>query len=316
MEDLLAGRHDLIDLLHSPFEIVASLMRGMLRAAAGHRLVVADLAGIEARIVNWLAGQWDVLAKFASGEDVYMYNAIRRFGLPVTATRASHPVERQSGKAIELGAGFGMGWLKHQATIAKPPYSRHILEQEARSDIDFYRASHSHVVQLWREVEGAARAAVLEPGTVQRVGVGAGVRYTCRGGRLWAILPSGRPMVYTRPRIVERPAPWDPSQSRPALEADGMDPKTHQWGPKSLYGGKLVENLVQAIARDVLAEAMVRVEAAGYPVVLTVHDEIVAETPLGVGSVEEYVQLIETIPVWATRLPVAAEGWEGERYGK
>jgi DNA polymerase len=316
IDDILEGQYDLIDALYSPFEVVASLMRGMIRAGDGRVLHVADLSGIEARIVNWLAGQWDILERFARGDDVYMYNAIRRYGLPETATKKTHPVERQGGKAIELGAGFGMGWEKHRATLAKAPYFLNVTEEEARADIEFYRESHAAVRQLWYDVERAALHAVRKPGEIFTAGVGALVRYTSRGGYLWAILPSGRPLAYARPRIVDRPLPWDPKQTRPSVMVEGINQKTHQWGPYPLYGGLEVENLVQAIARDIMADGMRRVEAASFPVILTVHDEIVAEPEVGRSDIKTFVQLIEETPPWAERLPVAAEGWAGERYGK
>jgi DNA polymerase len=245
-----------------------------------------------------------------------MKNAIASFGLPETANKKTHPIPRQSGKAQELGCGFGMGGPKFQAALAKAPYFIKVSLEEAKRLVDIYRATHPMVRQFWRDIEHAALSAVAEPGSVHSCGVGATIRFTKRGGYLFCVLPSGRVLTYPRPRIIERPVPWDHKQTRPAVSVEGVDSMTKQWMEYDLYGGILTENVVQAMARDRMVYGMFRVEERGYPIILTVHDEIVTDVPEEHGSVKEFLSLLETAPPWASRCPITAEGWEGPRYGK
>ena len=323
LEELRRGDFELLDLVANPLEVVSSGLRSCLVAAPGRALYVADYAGIEARIVNWLAGQWDKVDQFAAGEDVYWLNALRMaemqgHPLPAGATRKTHPESRQGGKAVELGCGFQMGGPKFRETAEKM-FSLVISEEESKSFVDFYRETHPKVVQLWRDLQDAAVTAVEEPGTVQAVGEGASLRLTKRGGYLWMILPSGRPLCYARPKVELVEAPWS-TPEKPAkvksLTAWATNSYTRRWERCSLYGGLLVENAVQAIARDWMAEGMVRAEQAGYPIILSVHDEVIAEVPGGHGSVSKYEAILAQAPSWGAQCPITAEGWRGPRYKK
>jgi DNA polymerase len=193
-------------------------------------------------------------------------------------------------------------------------YQLRVNTAEAKSAVEIYRETHPKVKSLWYATENACLAAVREPGTVQTFGGRRNLKATVRGSYLYIILPSGRPLCYAAPRIEERLAPW--GEMKDSLAYMGVDPFTHQWGLLSTYGGALVENIVQAVARDLLAEAMLRAEARGYIPILSVHDEIVTEVPVGFGSVKEFEQLMSELPAWATGCPVAAEGFRGFRYRK
>jgi DNA polymerase len=188
--------------------------------------------------------------------------------------------------------------------------------------IDAWRSARPNIVQFWRDLEDAALAAVRCPGKTFEVGGGdrPSLMFKKAGSFLWLRLPSGRALCYPYPRIEQRKMPWTDDNGDPVYKAQmvykGVDAYTRKWGDCWVYGGLLAENVTQAVARDLLAEAMVRVEAAGYPVVLHVHDEIVAETPFDLGSLSEFVMLMTTIPTWAEGCPVAADGWEGTRYKK
>ena len=132
---------------------------------------------------------------------------------------------------------------------------------------------------------------------------------------LYCTLPSGRRLAYPEPAVIDKPVPW--GGTRPALIYKGVDPLTRQWKRQHAYGGLLVENIVQAISRDILAGAMLRVEQSGvYQPVLSVHDEIIAEADEGSGDLVEFETLMTTLPAWAHGLPVAADSWEGTRYRK
>jgi len=329
IDDVLRGDYDALDVLHSPLEVISSMLRSCLVASPGHRFIAADYAGVEARITNWLSGQWDIVRKFARNEDVYMYNALRMAEmqgtpLPAGADKKTHNFECQGGKAVELGAGFQMGPPKFQTT-ADTMFGLKISLEQAKEFIKFYRTSHPAVVQMWRDMNDDAKSAVREPGTTQWVGAGAKIAFTHRGGYLWMILPSKRPLCYTRPRLEMREAPWS-TEERPqyveSVVAWGVESTTRRWQEFHLYGGLLLENAVQAVARDLMADGMLRVEAAGYPVVLTVHDEVLADVPEGVGSVADFERLLVELPAWArgeesgVPCPIAAEGWEGLRYRK
>ena len=163
----------------------------------------------------------------------------------------------------------------------------------------------------------AAIEAMQNPGAVIDRGK---VRYRLNGSFLFCQLPSGRVLTYPYPRLEKKPLPWlRDDGSRPYADAivyKGIDSVTKKWGDEDFYGGHAAENITQAVARDIMAEAMLRVEGAGYPVVFTVHDEIVSEPELGHGSLDEFKKLMTTLPRWAAGCPVAAEGWVGKRYRK
>jgi len=323
IELVLAKDYAALDEQHPPLAIISSLLRGMLRASDGHVFNVGDFAQIEARVLNWLAGQHDVVALFAKGEPVYERMAALIYGCdPYEILNPSQ--ERQLGKATELGCGYGMGADKfitaskqvYGIDVALPPEGAPaeiaaLGEGFPQYVVDTYRRAHPAVVQLWSDLGRAAMRAVQQPGEIQVV---RGCKFVVRGAYLWLMLPSRRPLAYAKPKIVERRTPW--GEMRPSVQTWGINSQTRKWQARALYGGLLAENIVQALSRDVMADAMLRVEEAGYPNVLTVHDEIITEPPIGHGSLEEFLKLMTQPPEWATGCPIAVEGWEGRRYRK
>lgn len=187
----------------------------------------------------------------------------------------------------------------------------------AAQAITGYRTLYGKIPQFWRDIERAAIAAVQDPGSIQICGRNGAIRYTMRGNILWCILPSGRMLAYFSPELKMRrlPEPYEDIEKL-SLSFVGVDGMTRKWRRQHTYGGHLTENVVQAMARDLMAGAMLRLEAAGYPVILTVHDEVLTEPLVGHGSVGEFERIMTTLPPWAEALPVAAEAWEGERYRK
>ena len=131
---------------------------------------------------------------------------------------------------------------------------------------------------------------------------------------MWCVLPSKRPLAYAKPKVVERITPWGSTSE--AVSFEGMDSFTKKWERHDLYGGLLAENVTQAVARDIMADAMLRLEERGYGCILSVHDEVVAEVPEGFGSVEEFESIMCAVPTWAEGCPIGAEGWIGKRYRK
>lgn len=317
---VLAGDFDGLSLYEPPVIVVSSMLRSMLVAAPGHDLLAADAAAIEARIVNWLAGQEDVLAMFARGEDVYSYNAARMPGQPPYEKGKKHP-KRQAGKFQELGCGFGMGWKK-AITTGKDVYGLDLSEAEAQEIVNGYRSTHEKVKQLWDDSNSAVLDAVANPGKVIIFGGRKNLRAVKKGSYLYILLPSGRPLAYPAPKIVDAETPWstpENPQFRPSVEFSGIDSRPgapKKWTRLRLYGGLIVENIVQAVARDILVEAMMRAEARGYPTVMHVHDEGIFEVPEGFGDVKELEAVLAERPAWAADLPISWEGWRGKRYRK
>jgi DNA polymerase len=301
-----AGDYDELDLYAPPLAVVSSLLRGCIVASPGNRLVVADFSAIEARVLNWLAQQNDVVEMFRRGVDVYVE----------MAKRMEPGTSRQAGKAAELGCGYGMG-AKKFVTAAWDVYGVRVTEEQSEHAVSTYRETHPQVVDYWKRNNDAALAAVRTPGTLQVVEHPvAPIKYKVAGPYLWLILPSGRPLCYAQPTIETREDPKTGLVWENQLRAWSMNQYTRQWSPRWLYGGLLVENIVQAVSRDLMATAMQRVEAAGYPVVLTVHDEVMSDVPARHGSLEEFERLMTTLPPWAAGCPVAVEGYEAERWRK
>jgi DNA polymerase len=192
-------------------------------------------------------------------------------------------------------------------------YQVRVDEKEAKAAVDAYRASHPLVKQLWYDVENACLEAIAGPGLV--VKINKHLRVVVAGAYLYLVLPSGRTLAYAAPKAEPRETPW--GTMKDSMTFMGVAP----FGPKAwvrmqAYGGLLVENIVQAVSRDLLAEGMLRLEAAGYPPVLSVHDEVVSEIPQGFGSQDEFNRLLATAPAWGVGCPVAVEGWRGPRYRK
>lgn len=331
-----SGDYDTLDLIQSPIAVVSSMLRSMITAAPGRTLMAGDFSAIEARVLNWCAGQDDVLEAFADpSRDIYRENAARIYDIPLDEVE-EHP-HRHTGKFQELGCGYAMGPVK-AVTAAKDVYGVEITPELAIEIVDSYRERHPAVVDYWNEVERAALRAVTNPGEPFIAGpVSRPVRFATAGKFLWLRLPSGRVLAYAAPRMVVRDQEYQvftpgengmmiaTKQVRQlhSVEAWSVNSMTRQWQPRSMYGGLWVENIVQAVSRDIMAQAMLRVERAGYPVVLTVHDEIVTEPYCGGGlaevdrpSLEEFKFLMNLTPEWAIGCPISSKVWQGERYKK
>jgi len=298
----------------SSMAVYSALLRPMLTAAPGRKLLSGDFSAIEARALAWLSGCALMLEQFSQGRKIYHEMAARIFACsPEEIDKGS---ERYIvGKGVVLGCGFGMGAPKFASQV-KAQTGLVIDSGLALAAVQQYRETYMEVPRYWDRVNAAALDAVRYPNEVFTAGTGKSTaRFTARNGFLFVVLPSGRPMAYYRPRVVQRAVPWDRTDLRPAVEYEGFSSYTHQWEHLALYGGLITENIVQAVARDVLVDAVARVEGAGYPVVLTVHDEVVVEVATSM-QLEVFLSLMRATPTWAPGLPIAVEGWEGERYRK
>lgn len=308
----------------SPFDVVSRMMRGALIAAPGHRLVYADYSNVEARGCVWAAGQADMVKLFAEGGLIYEEMASHIFGLPVEEILRLHKtkqniIPRFVGKETILGCGYGMGWKAFQRNCKKK--GRVILDDDlCQKGVETWRERNSQVVQLWYRLGDAARDAIESEDTVFKAGP---FSFRKVGKWLQLRLPSGRIIWYRRPHF--RPADddlenYDAGQGVPRdkwkIHFYGVNSITKQWSRETMWGGKILENGVQGLCRDFLASAMLRLERAGFPLVLSVHDEAIAEVPIGVGSVEQFIALMTELPQWGSGFPLMAEGGEGYRYAK
>jgi DNA polymerase len=304
-----------IEMLHgNVMTFMSAAIRGMICAPEGKLLVVSDFAAIEARVLGWLAGSEKMLKQFRNGEDLYKDMASKIYHVPVEEVTSE---QRQLGKAAILGAGYGMGPDKFLQTCLS--WGIQVHEGLARTAINTYRTTYGQVPQCWWDQEKAAHAAVR---TRQKIICGR-ITWFMENGFLKCKLPSGRCLHYYAPKFEQRNADWGGGWELTYL-GEKMG-KAYRIGT---YGGKLVENIVQAIARDLMAEAMLRVEAAGFEVVLSIHDELVAEfNPLTIKVHDEdlfseeilldkFESLMAETPDWALGCPVEASGWVGKHYKK
>lgn len=312
--ELIAGGHrELIRLIYGPpLQAVASILRGLIIAGDGRLLYSVDYKSIEAVVVAWLAGEERLLEVFRTHGLAYEDMATGLYGVDLHDVTKS---QRALGKVGVLGCGYQMG----AETLQRQAKEQHGLELSlavCQQIVDTYRQRYYRIPQLWYEFQDRCMEAVRNPGT--RIPVAAGkLAFQVRGAFLWMQLPSGRELAYARPHIAMKPMPWDPEDIRPAVRVWHLSSYTYQWTTRDLYGGLLAENATQAVARDVMSEAMVELELENprYDPILTVHDEILSEGPPD-GSVEEIVDTMTRRPAWAQDCPIRAEGWSGRRYKK
>ena len=297
-----SGDFELLDMLYGNVpNVLSELIRTVLVPKEDCSFIVADFSAIEARVLSWLAGEQWRIATFKNGGDIYCAAASRMFRVPVEKHGVNGHL-RQKGKISELACGYGgsVGALKSMGAVEMG-----VSETELPDLITNWRKANPHIVRLWNKVGTAALTAVREKRTVDL----GRLKFIYESGILFIRLPSGRRLSYIKPRIDTNRYGSD------SVTYMGTGP-SKKWERLETFGGKLVENCVQAIARDLLAEAMLRVTDAGYDIVFHVHDEIIAEMQDGKGSVEEMCRLMSINPDWAPGLPLAADGYECEYYRK
>lgn len=281
--------------------VLSELIRTVLIPKPNHRFIVADFSAIEARVLSWLAGEQWRLDTFRNGGDIYCASASQMFRVPVEKHGVNGHL-RQKGKISELACGYGgsVGALKNMGAVEMG-----VPEEELQGLINDWRNANPHIVKLWTEVGNAAMKAIKEK-TIVTLGK---LVFMYERGILFIRLPSGRRLSYIKPRIGTNRFGGD------SITYMGVG-TSKKWERLETFGGKLVENIVQAIARDLLASAMINVANAGYNIVFHVHDEIIAEVPDGQGSVDEMCMLMSINPDWADGIPLSADGYECEYYRK
>lgn len=285
-----------------PLSALSSAIRSVITAPPGRRLIVADYAAIEARVLPWLAGQADVLEVFRGHGKIYEHTASQIYRKPLGEITKD---ERFVGKVATLALGY-QGGAKAFRQMAEA-YGVDISDDLAERVKLGWRDANRQTVRYWYAVERAAVDAVRNPGEVFRCRSAA---FKASDGFLLLRLPSGRPLRYFKPDLKEG------KFGREQVTFEGRDSVTGKFRRQTTYGGKLVENITQAVARDLMLAGMFNVENAGYDVVLTVHDELIVEADNGFGSAADVERLMCDAPTWADGLPLRAEGFETQRYRK
>jgi DNA polymerase len=303
-------------------DIMSRAMRSFLTAREGNVLLCSDFAAIECRVTAWLAGCGRLLQQFWNKECVYTAFAAQATGIPASQI-GKKSEERQMGKAAVLGLGYGMGFTARGgerskfASAAEMQYGLRLSDETCLTVGKLYRTLYPEVPAFWSSLENAAIAAV-QTGEPQQVGP----YLTCyttpdgAGSTFLAIrLPSGRSLWYPRPQVtreLKQIGARNRTVTQLSFETEHLVSK--RWVRQTTWGGTLFENVVQAASRDILLESMTRVERHGMPVLLSVHDEVIAEGHRD--QFDLFHQLMETVPSWATGLPLACESEARFRYGK
>lgn len=291
----------------NPTHVLSELIRTSFIAAPGHTFHVCDFSAIEARVIAWLAGENWVLDVFREGGDIYCRTASKMFGVPVEKHGANAEL-RQKGKIAVLALGYGGGV---SALEAMGGARLGLSEDEEREIVKLWRGSNDNIVKLWATLETAAVKAIR---TGEDVRINRGIVVGRKWGMLTITLPSGRTLCYPRVSIgIERNDGWRGDHE--IIEYEGTNQTTKKWGKIRTYGGKLTENVVQAIARDILGIVILRAREAGLPVVFHIHDEIVVEA--APGQTLEQVEALFSKPIsWCTDLPLKGAGYTTPYYLK
>lgn len=292
-------------------DTLSQLIRTSFIAEPGNALVDADFSAIEARVISWLAGESWRLDVFRTHGKIYEASASQMFGVPLERIKKGNPeyALRQKGKVAELALGYQGST---GALIKMGALDMGLSEAELPDIVNRWRDANKRIRDLWYSMEAAA-VQVIQTG--QPVGLRSLVlaREMDAGNNLDFLtirLPSGRKLYYAHPSLGQNQ--W----GKPSITYMGMDQTTKKWKLIETYGGKLVENCVQAIARDCLAEAIERLEAANYPVVFHVHDEVVVECAAERASLDDIAAIMGQPVSWAPDLPLGADGWVGAFYKK
>ena len=297
-----SGNFDALEVLYDSVpNVLSELIRTAIVPKKGCRFIVSDFSAIEARVLSWFAGEQWRLDTFTQGGDIYCASASQMFGVPVEKHGINGEL-RQKGKQAELACGYGgsVGAMKSMGAVRMG-----VKEEELQPLVDAWRQANPRIVQFWWEVDRAAKTCVK-----QHVPTQAGrLRFEYQSGILFIQLPSGRRLAYAKPRMGENRFGGE------AITYEGVG-TGRKWERLETYGAKCVENIVQGTARDLLALALLRLEEAGYPVVMHCHDEAICEVPIGQGSVEEVNRIMAVAPEWAEGLPLKADGFETEFYKK
>lgn len=331
VENVIECDHETLQLLYgeSLGVLFSALLRNMIIPDDGYELFVADFSKIEVAVLWWLADNESGLKILRDNLDPYKYQASANTGHPYETIRDDSDA-RQLGKAQILGCGFGMGWIKFQTT-AWDFYRLSLTDEQSKKAVLAYREANAAVPELWKAYEQAAIAAIKTP---KKKIVAGKCEFLVERDFLWVTLPSGRRLAYRKPQISwrireyivkttkvvdgEEVEHFETKRTKPmeTLEYWGLDKSKKKMQLERNWGGGLTENIVQAVARDLMMPALLRLEKRGYQALLAVHDEGICQAKIGRGNIEEFTKILCEVPKWAVGLPIEAKGWAGKRYRK
>lgn len=299
---LMTGDYDMIEFMYGSVpDVLSQLVRTAFVPRKGSRFIIDDFSAIEARVIAWCAGEQWRMDVFASHGKIYEASASQMFGIPIEDIDKAL---RQKGKISELALGYGggVGALEKMGALKMGLHAN-----ELDPLVKAWRKANKKITRFWWRVGDCAMAAVVKR-TPQKLYPG--LTFEVKGNTLYIELPSGRRLAYVDPKLKEG------KFGKPVLTYMNVDQTTRKWVRTETYGPKLVENIVQAISRDCLAEAMLRLDKQGYSIVMHVHDEVVLEEPIGRSSVKEVSEILGQPISWASGLLLKAEGYESEYYKK
>ena len=288
-----SGNYKAVEMLYDSVpEVLSELIRTAFIPKPGYKFFVADFSSIEAVVLAWLAGEKRTLEAYIAKRDLYIENAEVMFGVPKESIDKKSPLRHKSKIAV-LACGYGgsVGALKAFGAL-----DMGLKEEELKPLVDAWRNANPNIVRFWWEVDKAAMKAVKE----RTISETHGIRFTYQSAMLFITLPSGRRLSYVKPRVGENQFGSDCI----TYEGVGMAKK---WERIESYGPKFVENIVQAISRDILAEALKRLNKCGYEIVMHIHDEAVIEAPADT-TLENICSVMGQVPGWADGLVLRADG--------
>lgn len=295
------GRYDLVELLYDSIpDVLSELIRTAFVAKPGCRFIVSDFSAIEARVMGYLAGEGWVMEEFRGAGKIYEQTASKMFHIPIEEITKGSPY-RARGKVASLACQYGGA----EGALISMGALNFVEEEELKGLVQSWRTANPHIVNYWYEIDSAVKAAVKER-KMTKVGM---VTVYYQSGMLKIALPSGRVLSYVRPRMTVN------RFGSESVNYEGVG-TNRKWTRIESYGAKFCENIVQATARDVLAEAMLRLEKKGFDIVCHIHDEVVLEVPEGTSSVEEVNEIMAVCPDWCDGLPLKAAGFESPFYKK
>lgn len=286
--------------------LLSQLVRTCFIAKEGHEFAVSDFSAIEARVIAWFAGETWRLEVFNTHGKIYEASASQMFNIPIDKidkTTTEGAALRQKGKVSELALGYQGG---KGALISMGAIKMGVAEEELQGLVDAWRQANPKIVNFWYSVQRAAIDTV-KTGNTNFTHM---LKFYMKSGFLFIELPSGRALAYAKPTL--RTNSWGSE----VIVFKGVNSTTRNWGDIDTYGGKLVENIVQATARDILAVSLIRLRKAGYNTVMHIHDEIVVEVPEGEGHLSTIEDLMSQPVKWAEGLPLGSDGFTSKFYMK
>lgn len=302
---LLKGDYEALEILYpSTSNVLSQLIRTTFIPKDGYKFLISDFSAIEARVIAWLSGEQWRLDVFNSHGKIYEASASEMFKVPIESIGKGSSL-RAKGKVAELALGYQGG---AGALIAMGGLDMGLAEEELNSLVDKWRSANPNIVKLWKTVDLAGLKAVEDKTVIK---IKNNVRFIYGKGHLFIELPSGRKLTYLNAQISN-----GAKFGNKVIKYKGINQTTNQFTYIETYGGKLVENIVQAIARDCLAVALKRLDRAGFKIVMHVHDEVVIEVPKDSNYLDKVNEIMSTPIEWARGLPLKGDSFEAKYYMK